>query len=112
MTKAELVARIAGRKDLPRTLSKKAYARIVDAVFTEVGDYFIRARPSASNPPRLSYPGFGTFTKRRRNSRVVRNPQTGQPIPIPSQCTVVFAPGQDLRNLMNRNGVRGSSHAA
>jgi DNA-binding protein HU-beta len=109
MTKAELIARVASRKDLPRTLTKKAYARIIDAVFTEVGDYFIRARPSAANPPRLSYPGFGTFTKRRRNPRIVRNPQTGQPIPIPPQCTVVFAPGQDLRNLMNRDQARSGS---
>jgi DNA-binding protein HU-beta len=112
MTKAELIARIASRKDLPRTLTKKAYARIIDAVFTEVGDYFIRARPSAANPPRLSYPGFGTFTKRRRNSRVVRNPQTGEPIPIPSQCTVVFAPGRELRNLLNRDSARTTSSAA
>ena len=103
MTKAELIARVANRKDLPRNLTKKAYARIIDAVFTEVGDYFIRARPSFANPPRLSYPGFGTFTKRRRNSRTVRNPSTGQPIAIPAQCTVVFAPGQELKNLINKN---------
>jgi nucleoid DNA-binding protein len=112
MTKAELIARVASRKDLPRTLTKKAYARIIDAVFTEVGDYFIRARPNAANPPRLNYPGFGTFTKRRRNSRVVRNPQTGDLIPIPSQCTVVFTPGQELKGLINRTIVRGNSSAA
>lgn len=111
MTKAELIARVAGRKDLPR-MTKKAYARIVDAVFTEVGDYFIRARPSASNPPRLSYPGFGTFTKRRRNSRMVRNPTTGDPIAIPAQCTVVFTPGQELKNLINRVPPRNASSAA
>jgi DNA-binding protein HU-beta len=112
MTKAELIARVANRKDLPRMLSKKAYARIIDAVFTEVGDYFIRARPNLANPPRLSYPGFGTFTKRRRNSRMVRNPRTGEPIAIPSQCTVVFTPGQDLKNLINRVPARNASSAA
>jgi nucleoid DNA-binding protein len=112
MTKAELIARVASRKDLPRTLTKRAYARIVDAVFMEVGDYFIRARPSLSNPPRLSYPGFGTFTKRRRKSRTVRNPSTGQPIAIPSQCTVVFAPGQELKDLINRVPSRRASSAA
>lgn len=112
MTKAELIARISSRKDLPRNLTKRAYAHIVDAVFTEVGDYFIRARPSLSNPPRLSYPGFGTFTKRRRSSRTVRNPATGAPITIPAQCTVVFTPGQDLKNLINRVPVRRASSAA
>jgi nucleoid DNA-binding protein len=112
MTKAELIAKIASRKDLPRTLTKKAYAKIIDAVFTEVGDYFIRAKPSTANPPRLSYPGFGTFTKRRRSSRTVRNPQTGAPIPIPAQCTIVFTPGQELKNLINRVPVRTTSSAA
>lgn len=112
MTKAELIARISSRKDLPRSLTKRAYGRIVDAVFTEVGDYFIRARPSLSNPPRLSYPGFGTFTKRRRSSRIVRNPATGAPITIPAQHTVVFTPGQELKNLINRVPVRRTSSAA
>lgn len=112
MTKAELIARVATRKDLPRNLTKKAYAKIIDAVFTEVGDYFIRAKPNVANPPRLSYPGFGTFTKRRRNSRTVRNPQTGELIPIPSQCTVVFTPGQELKSLINRTVVRTHSSAA
>jgi nucleoid DNA-binding protein len=112
MTKAELIARVASRKDLPRTLTKKTYARIIDAVFTEVGDYFIRARPTLSNPPRLTYPGFGTFTKRRRHSRVVRNPKTGVPITIPDQCTVVFSLGQDLKSLINRVPLRRTSSAA
>lgn len=112
MTKAELIARVANRKNLPRTLTKKAYGRIVDAVFTEVGDYFIRARASISNPPRLSYPGFGTFTKRRRRSRTVRNPRTRAPIVIPAQCTIVFAPGQELKNLINRVPNRRASSAA
>jgi nucleoid DNA-binding protein len=112
MTKAELIAKVASRKDLPRNITKKAYAKIIDAVFTEVGDYFIRARPSVGNPPRLSYPGFGTFTKRRRNSRVVRNPKTGVPVTIPAQCTVGFTPGQDLKNLMNRVPAKTVSSAA
>ncbi len=102
MTKAELIERVAGRKDLSRDLTKKAVAQIVDAVFTEMGDYFIRARSSRVNPARLAYPGFGTFTKRRRNQRIGRNPQDGSPITIPAQATVVFSPGQELKALLNR----------
>ncbi len=102
MTKAELIERVASRKDMPRDLTKKAVAHIIDAVFTEMGDYFIRSRDSRATPPRFTYPGFGTFTKRRRNQRVVRNPQSGAPITIPSQATVVFAPGQELKELLNR----------
>jgi nucleoid DNA-binding protein len=100
MTKAELIERVASKKDLPRGLTKKTVAHIIEAMFTELGDYFIRAR--AATPARFTYPGFGTFSKRRRNQRVVRNPQNGAPITIPAQTTVVFAPGQDLKDLINQ----------
>lgn len=101
MTKAELIERVARRKDLPRDLTKKAVAQIVEAIFVEMGDYFIRARVSRSKPARFSYPGFGTFVKRRRNGRFVRNPQNGEPMMIPPQVTVAFSPGQELRELLN-----------
>lgn len=103
MTKAELIEKVAGRKGLPRDLTKKAIAQIVDAVFTEVGDYFIRARVGGRQrmTARFTYPGFGTFTKRRRNGREVRNPQTGAPMVIPPKATVVFSPGQELKELLN-----------
>jgi hypothetical protein len=51
MTKAELIGRVASKKDLPRDLTKKTVARIVDVVFTEIGDYFIRARPTPETYP-------------------------------------------------------------
>src|SRR4028119_937756 len=79
MTKAELIDRVAARKDISRDLTKKAVAQIVDAAFLEIGDYFIRARIGRT-PARLTYPGFGTFTKRKKNPRTVRNPQTGEPL--------------------------------
>src|SRR4051812_4529494 len=104
MTKAELIERVYGGKHLPRELTKKTVAQIVDAVFTEMGDYFIRTRVSRNQGARLTYPGFGTFSKRRRPPRMVRNPRTGDPITIPQQETITFSPGQELRSLLNRNG--------
>jgi nucleoid DNA-binding protein len=69
-----------------------------------MGDYFIRTRVSRNQNARLTYPGFGTFSKRRRPPRMVRNPQTGDPITIPRQETITFSPGQELRSLLNRTG--------
>jgi nucleoid DNA-binding protein len=100
MTKADLIERVVKRKDLPRELTKKMVAQIVDAVFMEVGDFFIRSR-AGRKAARFTYPRFGTFSKRRRNARSVRNPQNGEPIQIPEQVTVVFSPGLDLRELLN-----------
>ena len=110
MTKAELIERVYGGKHLPRELTKKTVAQIVDAVFTEMGDYFIRTRVSRNQGARLTYPGFGTFSKRRRPPRMVRNPRTGDPITIPQQETITFSVGQELRALLNRNG-KGKSPA-
>ena len=115
MTKAELIERVYGQKHLPRDLTKKTVAQIIDAVFTEMGDYFIRTRVSRKQGARLTYPGFGTFSKRRRPPRMVRNPQTGDPITIPPQETITFSPGQELRSLLNRNGagpVKAAAHPA
>lgn len=103
MTKAELIARVHANRNVPRDLTKKAVAQIVDLVFTEMGDYFIREKTTRSNGARLTYPGFGTFSKRRRPGRVVKNPQNGNPIAIPPQFTVTFLPGSDLKALLNRN---------
>jgi nucleoid DNA-binding protein len=104
MTKAELIERVHAKKHLARHLTKKAVAQIVDAVFLEMGDYFIRTKVTRNATAKLTYPGFGTFLKRRRGERTVKNPQNGDPIVIPPQATITFSPGQELRSLLNRNG--------
>ena len=111
MTKAELIERVHATKKLPRDLTKKTVGQIVDAVFVEMGDYFIRTKVTRNASAKLTYPGFGTFLKRRRGERTVRNPQTGDPITIPPQSTVTFSPGQELRTLLNRNGKNNAGHA-
>jgi nucleoid DNA-binding protein len=108
MTKAELIERVHSKKHLPRHLTKKAVGQIVDAVFLEMGDYFIRTKLTRNATAKLTYPGFGTFSKRRRGERTVKNPQNGDPIVIPSQSTITFSPGQELRSLLNRTGKNGA----
>jgi nucleoid DNA-binding protein len=108
MTKAELIERVHAKKHLPRNLTKKAVGQIVDAVFLEMGDYFIRTKVTRNATAKLTYPGFGTFLKRRRGERTVKNPQNGDPIVIPPQSTITFSPGQELRALLNRNGKNGA----
>jgi DNA-binding protein HU-beta len=102
MTKQELIERIYRSKSLPDEVTKKTVAQIVDAAFAELGDYFVRSKVTKSTSPRFTYPGFGTFTKRKRGERNGRNPQTGARITIPSSVTVAFAPGVDLKELLNK----------
>lgn len=107
MTKAELIARVYSKKSLPRDLTKKAVAQIVDSVFTEMGDYFISAKTKKGNGVKLTYPGFGTFSKRRRPGRVLKSFH-GAPIEIPPHFTVTFLPGSELKSLLNRTARNGN----
>jgi nucleoid DNA-binding protein len=81
-------------------------AAVIDSVFAHLAEYFITARPNRGTSPRFSYPGFGTFTKKRRGARRGRNPQTGAPLTIPARSTILFAVGQELRAQLNRDGHR------
>jgi nucleoid DNA-binding protein len=103
MTKQELIERVYKTKGLPPQLTKKAVIHIIDAVFGEIGEYFIKNKLTKSNQPKFTYPGFGTFHKRKRPSRPGRNPQTGEVITIPEQSTVIFQPGQELKGQLNNH---------
>jgi DNA-binding protein HU-beta len=84
MTKAELINAVVKTKGLPE-LTKKATGEIVDAVFDNLAKAIKKEK-------RFVYPGFGTFTVRRRKARTGRNPRTGQAIKIAATRTVTFKP--------------------
>ncbi|MDH4228571.1 MAG: HU family DNA-binding protein [Nitrospirota bacterium] len=81
MTKAELINAVAskGGKDV----SKKGVETIVDSVFATMAK-------AIAKEGRFAYPGFGTFTVKKRAARVGRNPQTGKSIQIPASKNVGF----------------------
>ena len=100
MTKQELIDRIYKKQGLPAGLTKKAVTEIIDSVFAELGDYFVKTKLTKNTTPRFTYPGFGTFAKKRRGARTGRHPQTGQPIDIPASTTVSFTLGSEIKSLM------------
>jgi nucleoid DNA-binding protein len=102
VTKQELIDRIYRKRGVTNGLTKKAVTEIVDGVFAELGDYFIKTKVTKKGPtPRFTYPGFGTFLKRRRAARTARHPRTGDSISIPATDTVSFNAGSDLKELLN-----------
>jgi DNA-binding protein HU-beta len=102
MTKAELIERIARSRDLPADMTKKCVAEVVDVAFGELAAYFARAKVTRSQNPRFTFPGFGTFTKKKRSARRGVNPRTLEPIEIDACVTLDFRPGRELRSAMNR----------
>lgn len=89
MTKAELIEKL--QKSSGKDLSKKALGELVDEVFDLVSK-------SVKKDKRFSYPGFGTFTLRKRAARVGRNPKTGEQIKISASKTVSFKPAPNLKS--------------
>jgi nucleoid DNA-binding protein len=103
MTKAELIEKISRSKDLPPDITKKCIAEIVDLTFSELAQYFEKAKVTRTSHPRFTFPGFGTLTKKRRSARRGVNPRTLEPIEIEAFYTLDFKPAAGLRKSMNEN---------
>ncbi len=101
MTKAELIDRIARSRDLPPDITKKCIGQILDLAFGELSNYFVRAKVTRAQSPRFNFPGFGTFTKKKRSARRGVNPRTLEPIQIDASYKLDFKPSADLREGMN-----------
>jgi len=50
---------------------------------------------------KIKISGFGNFVVREKNSRIGRNPQTGQEITISARRVLTFKPSQVLKNSLN-----------
>jgi DNA-binding protein HU-beta len=89
MTKAELIAQVAGEAQVRKVDAEKAvnsFIRIVSQTLKSKG--------------RMALAGFGTFAVAQRKAREGRNPQTGKPIKIPATKVVKFKPGKQLKDLV------------
>ncbi len=89
MTKAELLEGL--QTGAGQTLSKKTLNELTDAVFNLIAK-------AVKKDKRFTYPGFGTWTMKKRKARKGRNPQTGAEITIPATKTVTFKPSPSLKN--------------
>lgn len=101
MTKAELIEKIVRSRDLPPDITKKCVGQILDVAFAELASYFIRAKVTRTQSPRFTFPGFGTFTKKKRSARKGVNPRTLEPMTIDAAFTIDFRPGTELRAGLN-----------
>jgi len=87
MTKAELIAQVAGEAQVKKADAEKALNALIKAV-----------SGALKANGRLALAGFGTFVVASRKAREGRNPQTGKPIKIPATKVVKFKPGKQLKD--------------
>ena len=86
MNKADLVTVVAGELGC----SRAAATRAIDAVLGGI-------EKGVSTGEGVTISGFGSFSRRRRAGRTVRNPATGDPIKVGPSTSVGFRPGCRLR---------------
>jgi integration host factor subunit beta len=90
MTKADLVEKVTGLGDLTRRDGEV----IVETIFGSV----IGALQGGD---KIEIRGFGSFRIRQRNSRIGRNPKTGERVEVPAKRVPYFKPSKELRDLVN-----------
>ncbi len=91
MTKSELIEHISENEKI----SKVRVEAGVNAIFESMAFALIKNK-------RIEVRGFGTFTNRQRDSRVGRNPKTGEPVQIPSKKVPFFKAGKILKEFLNQ----------
>ena len=97
MTKADLVEKVTAVGDLTRRDGEVVVETIFDAV--------IGALKSGD---KIEIRGFGSFRTRQRNSRIGRNPKTGERVDVPAKKVPYFKPSKELRDLVNPQEAKAS----
>lgn len=91
MTKADIIEDVYERVG---GFSKKEAADIVESVFDII-------KKTLESGEKIKLSGFGNFVVRDKNSRIGRNPQTGEEITISARRVLTFKPSQVLKNALN-----------
>jgi integration host factor subunit alpha len=100
MTKADIIEGVYEKVGF----SKKESAEIVELVFDTLKETLERG-------DKVKISGFGNFLVKQKNTRVGRNPQTGEEIEIPARRVLTFRPSQVLKSALNANSADGASTA-
>jgi integration host factor subunit beta len=90
MTKADLIDEVSRVVEVTRKDSEV----IVDSIFDSV----VR---SLKLGEKIEIRGFGSFRTRQRQSRIGRNPKTGERVEVPSKRIPYFKPSKELKDLVN-----------
>ncbi len=87
ITKADIVERVYKEAGF----SKKEAADLVDLIFKVI-------KETLSRGEKVKISGFGNFSIRDKATRMGRNPQTGEAMPISARRVLTFKPSQILRD--------------
>ncbi|MBW2147054.1 MAG: HU family DNA-binding protein [Deltaproteobacteria bacterium] len=86
MTKAELVAKMAGTSGISKAAAEKALKGFTDGITMAL-----------KKGEKVTLVGFGTFSVSKRAERKGRNPRDGKVIKIPASKVAKFKPGKAMK---------------
>ena len=66
-----------------------------------INDFFSTIILNLKKEKKIKLSGFGTFSIRKKNSRVGRNPKTREPKVISSRNVVLFKPSKEFKEFVN-----------
>ena len=90
MNKSELIERLAEKSGLVVMQAEEIVKLVIDHMRTALCDGH-----------RIEIRGFGSFTVKAYNSRMGRNPKTGEPIKVKAKKLPAFKVGKELRERLN-----------
>jgi integration host factor subunit beta len=93
MTRTDLIDRLT---DGQPHLSQEDVELAVKTILDQMSEVLAQGE-------RIEIRGFGAFSLRRRESRVGRNPRTGELVVLPERHVPHFKPGKELRERVDFN---------
>ena len=90
MNKADLVNSLSEKTGLTKTKSNQA----IDALVETISE-------ALKSGDKVTLVGFGTFKTSQKETRMGRNPKTGESLEIPAKRVAKFKPGTDLSKSVN-----------
>jgi DNA-binding protein HU-beta len=90
VNKSQLIDALSARYEGNRKAAQQALENVLDTITREV-----------VKGEKVAITGFGSFEKRVREARWVRNPQTGARIKAKKTAVPKFTAGQDLKNIIS-----------
>lgn len=95
MTRSELILKIA---ELNPHLYQRDAELVVAAIFDAITD-------ALSQGDRVELRGFGAFSIKHRESRIGRNPRTGESVSVEEKFVPFFKTGKKLHERLNDTSV-------
>ena len=90
MNKTQLIDALAARYEGNRKAAAHALDSVLDTITREV-----------AKGEKVAITGFGSFEKRIREARTVRNPRTGETLQAEEKAIPKFTPGADLKAVIS-----------